>query len=89
MLRAYTSWPGVFTSFRGERVKILEAGEGSAAGRGAPGTIEADGGKISVAAGAGTSLVVGRLQREGRSPVSGAEFLRGLRETEGARFGGA
>jgi len=89
MLRAYTPWPGVFTSFRGERVKILEAGEGSVAGRGAPGTIVADGGKISVAAGAGTSLVVGRLQREGRSPVSGAEFLRGLRETEGARFGSA
>ncbi len=89
MLRAYTPWPGVFTSFRGERVKILEAREGGPAKRDAPGALEGDGRGISVVAGAGTSLAVERLQREGRSPVSGAEFLRGLREAEGARFGSA
>jgi methionyl-tRNA formyltransferase len=89
MLRAYTPWPGVFTSLGGERVKILEAREDGAANAGAPGTIAADDHGISVVSGGGTSLVVDRLQREGRKPVSGAEFLRGMRQREGARFGSA
>jgi len=89
MLRAYTPWPGVFTAFRGERVKILEARESGRGRPDAPGTIEAEGPALSVVAGDGTSLVVDRLQREGRSPVSAADFLRGLRNGEDARFGSA
>ncbi|HET9796324.1 MAG TPA: methionyl-tRNA formyltransferase [Thermoanaerobaculia bacterium] len=86
-LRAFTPWPGVFTSLEGERVKILEAREGAAGRPGAPGTIEAAERGVTVVCGSGTSLVVDRVQREGRKPVPAAEFLRGARHPEGARFG--
>jgi methionyl-tRNA formyltransferase len=86
MLRAYTPWPGIFTSLDGERVKVLDARVG-ADHRGEPGTIETADGAFSVACGAGTSLRVERIQREGRKPVSAAEFLRGTRRPESVRFG--
>ena len=89
MLRAYTPWPGIFTSLEGERVKILEAAEGRPGREGAPGGVVEQEGEAAVVCGGGTSLVVARLQREGRKPVGGAEFLRGLRRPEDARFGTA
>ena len=84
-LRAYTPWPGIFTTLSGERVKILEAREG-ARGAGEPGEASAEGDALRVACGGGSTLVVSRAQREGRNAVSGAELLRGLR-ADGVRFG--
>jgi len=78
-LRAFTPWPGLFTFLEGERVKLLAA-EARGRGEGAvpEGTLDRVGDDAIVRAGAGTSLVVKRVQREGKNPVSGAEFLRGL-----------
>ena len=78
-LRAFTPWPGLFTFLEGERVKLLAA-DARGAGAGAPGegTLERVGDEAVVGAGGGTALVLKRVQREGRNPVSGAEFLRGL-----------
>ncbi len=76
-LRAFTPWPGLFTFLGAERVKILEAGPGER-GAGAPGDFRMEDGRLVVAAGSGTALVVERLQRAGRRPVTGAEFARGV-----------
>lgn len=76
-LRAYTPWPGLYTFFDGERVKILEAAAGGP-GDGDPGTFRLRDGRLVADAGGGTSLVLERLQRAGRSPVTGAEFARAV-----------
>ena len=85
MLRAYTPWPGIHTFLAGGRLKILEAREGPPDRTRAPGEI-LGGDDARVVCGEGTTLRLERVQREGRRPVSGEEFLRGLR---GERFGRA
>jgi methionyl-tRNA formyltransferase len=77
-LRAYTPWPGLFTFLGGERVKILEADAGRGPADGDPGTFRLHDGRLVAAAGGGTSLVLERLQRAGRNPVTGAEFARAV-----------
>ena len=84
-LRAFTPWPGLYTFLEGERVKILEAEEREPAGEASPGTLVLADGDLVVTAGGGSALRVGRLQRAGRNPVSGAEFARAARLP--ARFG--
>ena len=79
-LLAFTPWPGLFTFLGGERLKLLAAdvasgGEPPSLG---PGELARAGDHALVGAGAGSSLVLRRVQREGRNPVSAAEFLRGL-----------
>ncbi|HEY1433999.1 MAG TPA: methionyl-tRNA formyltransferase [Thermoanaerobaculia bacterium] len=77
-LRAFTPWPGLFTFLDGERVKILEAREGPSAAPGAPGSFRLQGGDLVAAAGEGTTVVLERLQRAGRKPVTGTEFARSV-----------
>ncbi len=78
-LRAFTPWPGLFTFLGGERVKILAARPASAGGEGEPGDLRLEGGELVASAGAGTALVLERLQRAGRNPVTGAELARSIR----------
>ncbi len=73
-LRAFIPWPGLFTFLARERIKILEADVGPESG-GPPGTFRAHDAGLLVAAGEGTSLLVLRLQREGKKPVTAGEFL--------------
>jgi methionyl-tRNA formyltransferase len=87
-LRAYTPWPGLFTTLGGERIKILEA-EPHASPAGAPhapGTLYVDSGVLLAAAGNGTALRILRLQRAGRGAVTGEQFAAGARLP--ARLGG-
>jgi methionyl-tRNA formyltransferase len=86
-LRAFTPWPGLYTFLDGDRVKILEADAGANpnAPGAPPGSVAFESGELVVASGGGTALRIGRLQRAGRSPVSGAEFARAARLP--ARFG--
>ena len=79
-LLAFTPWPGLFTFLGGERLKLLAADVASGAERSslAPGELARAGDHALVGAGGGSSLLVRRVQREGRNPVSAAEFLRGL-----------
>ena len=93
-LRAYTPWPGLFTTLGTERVKILEAepwvrDEGDAeAGADAghpPGTVYREGADLLASVGGGSVLRILRLQRAGRGPVSGMQFAAGARLP--ARFG--
>lgn len=76
-LRAFTPWPGLYTFLDGERVKVLEAREGPEGNSGEPGEFRLSG-ELTVAAGGRTSLVLERLQRSGRKPVTGAEFARSV-----------
>ncbi len=77
-LRAYSPWPGLYTFLGDERVKILEADADSAPGDGDPGAFRLREGRLVAAAGGGTALVLERLQRAGRNPVTGAEFARSV-----------
>jgi len=84
-LRAYTPWPGLYTFFGRERIKILDAVPGPSSRAGEPGALRSEDGKLYASAGGSSSLEVRSLQRAGRNPVSGAEFARSLKLP--ARFG--
>ncbi len=74
-LRAFTPWPGAFTHFRGQLLKVKAARVGE--GKGAPGEIlGASPEGITVACGTG-ALVVLELQLEGKRTMSAKEFLAG------------
>ena len=78
-LRAFTPWPGLYTFLEGERVKILDADESPVESDAPPGAFGLEAGELVAAAGGGTALRIARLQREGRKPVTGAEFARAAR----------
>jgi methionyl-tRNA formyltransferase len=72
-----------WTTFRGKRLRVLEAGADAGALSGAPpGTLVG----ASVATGAGAVRLV-RVQPEGRSPMSAEEWLRGSRPSASERLG--
>jgi methionyl-tRNA formyltransferase len=85
-VRALNPWPGTFAEFPlrkgSERVKILAAESSEAAG-GSPG--EVIGEALTVSCGEG-ALSLTRVQRAGRSAMSGHEFLRGFDLPPGTRL---
>jgi methionyl-tRNA formyltransferase len=88
MRRAFTPWPGIFTSLEGETVKILEARPGPPDLAGVPGAIVAAGEGFAVVCGEGSSIEPLRLQRAGRKAAGAGDFRRGLRAGERElRFG--
>lgn len=84
IVRAYAPDPGAFTTFRGQRLKVLRASvEG-----GSPkehGTLKVERGDPYVAAGAGW-LRLDEVQPAGKRAMSGADWARGARDLEGARI---
>lgn len=81
-LRAFTPWPGAFTSLDGALFKVHAATVGS--GRGAPGTILAAGAPgLEIACGEG-SLVLTSVQLEGKRVMSAQEFLAGRKLQPGS-----
>jgi methionyl-tRNA formyltransferase len=97
-MRAFTPWPGAFTTFRNETVHIwAEAAsneipsEENARARSAaalvPGTLRSDITGLLVVCGGATELRVVSVKREGGKSVSAVEFLHGVRLTNGERFG--
>jgi methionyl-tRNA formyltransferase len=97
-VRAYSPWPGAYTSLDGELLHIWEAWplpDGGAS----PGTVvalreehqaglppRADRGAFGVQTGDGV-LAVLSVQRQGRRRLAAAEFLRGTRDFIGRRLG--
>lgn len=77
-LRAFTPWPGLYTFLGEERVKLLAAEAVAGDPSLAPGVLARAGDEAVAGAGGGTALRLRRVQREGRKPVSGAEFARGI-----------
>ena len=93
--RAYTPWPGLYTSWREKRLRLLDAEELPAPEE-KPQTVESSPGvvgvnseapdAIAIRAGGGTTLLVRRLQMEGRRAQAAAEFLRGYPQIVGERL---
>lgn len=78
-VRGLHPWPGCFFCWQDETVKLLTAT--IAAGRGAPGTVLD--GQATIACGL-DALRLLKVQRAGKAPVSGTDFLNGLRLSAGA-----
>ena len=93
--RAYTPWPGLYTSWRGKRLRLLDAEELSTQegipqpGKYTPGVVEVRSeapDALAIQAGGGTTLLVRRLHMEGRRAQGAAEFLRGYPQIVGERL---
>lgn len=87
MVRGLSPYPGAFTGWRGEGVKILRTRLTPREGL-APSEIRTEGERLF--AGTGTeALEILYLQREGRRAMAADEFLRGAAIESGESFGGA
>jgi methionyl-tRNA formyltransferase len=86
-MRAFTPWPGTYTSFRGQTCHLsaepfsLRTLTGEA-----PGTLIREDTQILVSCGNATVLRLLSVKLEGRKQISPAEFANGARLTERARF---
>ncbi len=79
-VRAFTPWPGVFTMWRGRRIKVLRAVPLPAWRGGlSPGTVVALAGEVVVATGEG-ALRLEEVQLAGKRPMDIGAFLRGQRD---------
>ncbi|HET7824088.1 MAG TPA: methionyl-tRNA formyltransferase [Anaeromyxobacter sp.] len=82
-LRGFAPWPGAWTTLEGKVVKLLEASaEESRADPAAwvPGSAAAVAGRgLAVSCAFPTTLLVRRLQLEGRAPQAALDFANGLR----------
>jgi methionyl-tRNA formyltransferase len=89
-LRGFTPWPGLYTKFRGGRLKIfgLEEVKPPPEGKEDPGTVlEANEVGIVVRAGRGSAVKITEVQREGRRRMPVDAFLIGERVTRGESLG--
>lgn len=79
-VRGFEPWPGVFTTFRGQRLMIWSAEE-SHAGTGARtgSVVSMSDSGITVACAENTALVVSELQIEGKRRMSARDFANGMR----------
>lgn len=80
--RAFTPWPGLYCSYQGQGLKLLQVRVGEGSGR--PGEVLAagrDGIELACAEG---SLVVTQLQPEGKRPMDAAGFLSSRKIEKGS-----
>jgi methionyl-tRNA formyltransferase len=86
LIRGLHPWPHAFTLLDQKRYILLRSTASSEGADAPPGTIiEADGGRLRVAAGSGVVSVL-ELQAEGKRPMSAREFLAGHPLQTGAVF---
>jgi methionyl-tRNA formyltransferase len=88
-VRGLTPWPGAYTTFRGKNLHIWRAEAVPASGgpQLAPGAISTKDGRLAVASGEGTRLVLEEVQLEGRKRLSAHLFLNGARVQPGEILG--
>ena len=80
-LRGFDPWPGIYSFFRGKRLRVREASVANDGGL-APGSILLREKQLSVGCGEGR-LVLEEVQLEGRKPVGALDFARGYRVESG------
>lgn len=86
-IRAMTPWPGAFTEWQGEQLKVLVATPLPAQQTGTePGRVLQTEAGILVACGTG-ALRLDSVQLAGRRPMSAADFVRGRADFIGATLG--
>jgi len=79
--RAFTTWPGAWFNYQGQRIKILAMEV--TIGEGAPGEVLDD--RLLIACGKGAVRLT-RVQRAGKAPMTAEEFLRGFAVPKGAEL---
>jgi methionyl-tRNA formyltransferase len=84
MVRAYTPWPGAYTSLRGQPLRILAGRESTESG--VPGQVSLHAGQLLVGTGSG-SVLVERMQLAGKRALNTEEFVRGQRGFIGSQLG--
>ncbi|MCW5851815.1 MAG: methionyl-tRNA formyltransferase [Anaerolineae bacterium] len=82
-VRAYQPWPGAYTLWRGEPLKVLKASV--VAGQGEPGRVVMVQGGVAVATGAGL-LRLDEVQPAGRRPMPGKAFVNGAKDFIGSHL---
>lgn len=82
-VRAFTPWPGTFTTWNDQTLKILSGRVVS--GSAAPGKVVQSNGVLAIGTGEGL-YTPDRLQLQGRNPVSSAEFMRGYPQFLGTQL---
>ena len=86
-IRAFTPWPGTFTTWGGKTLKLVRGRLASASVESAPGTVSASvGDSIVVATGSG-ALELLEVQLEGRAKAGAVDFERGQRDFVGSVLG--
>lgn len=86
-IRAYTPWPGSFTTWDNKRLKIVEAHVADVASNDvAPGTVQMLDAGVAVATGAGW-LVLDKIQLAGKNVVTAEEFVNGYQDFVGSQLG--
>jgi methionyl-tRNA formyltransferase len=89
-LRGFTPWPGLYTVFRGGRLKIFGLEEVLPAPPGREGegvVLDAGAAGIVVRCGRGSAALITEVQREGRRRLPADAFLIGERVSRGETFG--
>jgi methionyl-tRNA formyltransferase len=81
-VRAYHPWPGTFTVWKGQPLKILEVEPQAFAGETAPGTV-LERGRFPAVRSADGIVILCKVQPAGKRPLAGDEFLRGARDFPG------
>lgn len=69
LVRAYTPWPGTTIEYKGKRLKVLKSHVAA----------RANANELQIPCMNGSILVLDEVQPEGKKPMSGESFLRGLR----------
>ncbi|NLE75177.1 MAG: methionyl-tRNA formyltransferase [Chloroflexi bacterium] len=87
-VRAFSPWPGSYTFWRGQRLRVLAARPAEVGGppEGQPGQMVPVGRGLGVVTGDGV-LLLQALQREGKREMTGEAFRNGTREALGACLG--
>ncbi len=83
LVRAFTPWPGTFTSWNNQTLKILSGRVIS--GNAGQGKVVQTNGVLAIGTGEGL-YAPDRLQLQGRNAVSSAEFVRGYANFVGAQL---
>jgi methionyl-tRNA formyltransferase len=85
-VRACTPAPGAWTTLAGERIKIFPVAPIPGVASVEPGEIVGDRRGLRVGTGSGHAVRLGEVQAPGKKRMAAADWARGLRLTEGARF---
>ncbi len=86
--RGFQPWPGAYTVLRGKKLIVHAMRPEAWRTRVAePGSIQSEQGKMCVACGEGSTLILNEVQLEGKKRMSPADFLRGFQIQDGEMLG--
>lgn len=87
-MRGFTPWPGAFTTFRGEPMKVIRARVADIPNSPLCGAIIANNKRLFIGCGGATVLELLEIQMEGRKKIAADAFLNGFRPLDNEVLGG-